>query len=66
MDLTKLSKRVIREIEVRNFSVREFARLCGLDHVTILNIVEGETTPNLRTISKIAKATGRDVAFFIY
>ena len=53
--------------EEKNISIRELARLSGVDKSTIIRLERGETIPSQITILKISRALNEEcnVVFFL-
>jgi transcriptional regulator with XRE-family HTH domain len=50
--------------ERRGYSVRELARRAGVGYVSIVRIENGQTSPNVTMLEKLAKALGIGVRDF--
>lgn len=61
--MTLLGEFLQEQIRRRGLTIREFARLCGVNHSVISKAlaVKEPTTPKVETLAKIAQATGVDL-----
>lgn len=59
------SEKIKQAIRECGFSQREFASKLGVSQPTVNGFVSGRNRPTARTLKRIAKITGKDLAYFM-
>jgi transcriptional regulator with XRE-family HTH domain len=64
MKQINISTKVLKERQKRGLTIRQFAKLAGVDPMTILNIEDGDL-PSVRTLLKLAQAVNKEPKWFL-
>jgi transcriptional regulator with XRE-family HTH domain len=64
MKQINISTQVQKERQTRGLTIWQFAKLAGVDAMTILNIEDGDL-PSVRTLLKLAQAVNREPKWFL-
>jgi transcriptional regulator with XRE-family HTH domain len=72
MSIRNLGEFVLKEMQQRSMSAREFARFTGLNHQTVNDFLNSMTDnkerefPSLKTLLRLAQATNTDICALIW
>ena len=58
MDVKDIGGNIRRFLKLKNYSIANFSKACGIGSATLSNILNGKSSPNSTTLMKIAETIG--------